>query len=163
MDSGIHLVAKACYLCFFTEQHAALIERAKVLGSDAVRVAAGWVLKGASGVLGAYNMSLGLLGLLDSSGKYTDKVLQLRYLSAEALSFLTSTLDLAYLLIHLPPQKKGDINTLRFCKENCFKVRKREQLCVGLEISLSMALCVVHQLSMLHTRHQLQLKHNQNP
>ncbi|XP_026191273.1 uncharacterized protein LOC34619717 [Cyclospora cayetanensis] len=94
------------------QEHESLIERARLLGSAVVKVAAGWVLKtaGAAGV----NMALGLLALLDTSGTYIDKALQLQYLTAEALAFLNSSLDLGYLLMHLPEQTPADVKAMRF-------------------------------------------------
>lgn len=63
-------------------------------------------------------MALGLLALLDTSGMYMDKALQLRYLSSEALAFLDSSLDLAYILMNAPEQKPKDISLMRFSKAN---------------------------------------------
>lgn len=97
----------------YAERHQKLIKRAQLLGHDTVKVAAGWVLKtlpGASGV----NMALGLLALLDPSSRFMDKALQLRYLSAEALAFLQSSLDLAYILQSIPHQTEDDVERMRF-------------------------------------------------
>ncbi|CDJ47884.1 hypothetical protein EBH_0018220 [Eimeria brunetti] len=94
------------------EEHAKLIERAHLLGKEVVKVAAGWVLKtaGSSGI----SMALGLLALHDTGGAFTDKALQLRYLTSEALAFLSSSLDLAYVLKNLPQQTQREAELLRF-------------------------------------------------
>ncbi|CDJ57471.1 hypothetical protein, conserved [Eimeria maxima] len=94
------------------EEHAKLIERAKVLGKDVVKVAAGWILKTAGG--SGISMALGLLALHDTAGTFSDKALQLRYLTSEALAYLSSSLDLAYILKNLPPQTRKDAEMMRF-------------------------------------------------
>lgn len=95
-----------------SEEHAKLIERAKVLGKDVVKVAAGWILKTAGG--SGISMALGLLALHDTAGTFSDKALQLRYLTSEALAYLSSSLDLAYILKNLPPQTRKDAEMMRF-------------------------------------------------
>ncbi|KAL8426366.1 hypothetical protein Efla_002984 [Eimeria flavescens] len=93
-------------------QHESLVKRARLLGPEVTKVAAGWVLKAAAGASGV-NMALGLLGLHDTSGRFMEKALQLRYLTSEALTFLESSLDLAYILMHAPQQTKDDVTTMR--------------------------------------------------
>ncbi|KAL8441612.1 hypothetical protein Emag_007013 [Eimeria magna] len=95
------------------KQHDSLVKRARQLGPQVTKVAAGWVLKAAAGASGV-NMALGLMALHDTSGKYMEKALQLRYLTSEALAFLDSSLDLAYILMHAPQQTKEDVETMRF-------------------------------------------------
>lgn len=90
------------------------MKRAKALGQATVKIAAGWVLKAAGG--SGIGMALGLLALQDVSGRFVDKALQLRYLTSEALTFLNSSLDLAYIIKHLPPQTPRDAEMLRFSK-----------------------------------------------
>ena len=110
------------YICRFVfvlfavvppEEFARLTERAQVLGTDVTKVAAGWVLKtsGSAGI----PMALGLLALHDTAGAFADKALQLRFLSTDALTYLISALDMAYLLKHLGPQTPSDIELMRFC------------------------------------------------
>ncbi|CDJ29800.1 LOW QUALITY PROTEIN: uncharacterized protein EMH_0052810 [Eimeria mitis] len=94
------------------EEHGKLIERARLLGKEVVKVAAGWILKTAGGT--GITMALGLLALHDTGGIFTDKALQLRYLTSEALAYLNSSLDLAYVLKNLPPQTKRDAELMRF-------------------------------------------------
>lgn len=89
------------------------MNRAHLLGSDVLKVAAGWVLKVAAGSSGI-NMALGLLGLKDTSGRFMEKALQLRYLSSEALEFLNSSLDLAFILRHAPQQSNEEVKLMRF-------------------------------------------------
>ncbi|KAL8454435.1 hypothetical protein Emed_000156 [Eimeria media] len=95
------------------KQHESLVKRARELGPQVTKVAAGWILKAAAGASGV-NMALGLLALHDTSGKYMEKALQLRYLTSEGLAFLESSLDVAYLLMHAPQQTKEDVETMRF-------------------------------------------------
>ncbi|OEH77475.1 hypothetical protein cyc_02950 [Cyclospora cayetanensis] len=80
---------------------------------------------GAAGV----NMALGLLALLDTSGTYIDKALQLQYLTAEALAFLNSSLDLGYLLMHLPEQTPADVKAMRFLTD---AIRRVEAFLTGI-------------------------------
>ncbi|KAL8269663.1 hypothetical protein Esti_006418 [Eimeria stiedai] len=95
------------------KQHECLVKRARLLGPQVTKVAAGWVLKVAAGASGV-NMALGLMALHDTSGIHMEKALQLRYLTSEALAFLESSLDLAYILMHAPQQTKEDVETMRF-------------------------------------------------